>query len=76
MRLVRGASVVAYLGKNRDGIVCGARPLFEHFAERELLAYVPAPPNDLLVLGRWHKGSDIRPLPPEEKNARLVHPRA
>lgn len=73
MRLVRGADVVIYLGKNRDGVVCGGRPLFEHLAERELLDCVPARQNDLLVLGAWHRGSDLRPLTAEESSAMNWH---
>lgn len=73
MPMIRGASRVVYLGKNRDGIACGGRPLFEHFAERELLAYVPGTTNNLLVLGRWTKGSEYRPLTGEEQDARAEH---
>lgn len=73
MPMVRGASRVVYLGKNRDGVSCGGRPLFEHFAERELLAYEPSPTNNLLVLGRWTKGSESRPLTGEEQDARHEH---
>ena len=73
MRLVRAASVVVYLGRNRDRVVCGGRPLFEHFAERELTAYIPARRNDLLVLGRWHRGGDLRPLTAEEEHGLFAH---
>ena len=77
LRLVREAPVVAYLGINRatlgESLACGGRPLWEHFEERELLAYVPGRKNNLLVLGRWRKGSNLRPLTQEEKDARWQH---
>lgn len=72
MTMIRGASRVVYLGTN-DGLSCGGRPLFEHFAERDLLAYEPGRFNNLLVLGRWTKGSVHRALTEEEKNARWKH---
>jgi hypothetical protein len=39
--LVTTAGIVAYLGKNTDGSMCGTPRLFEVMVRRELLAYVP-----------------------------------
>ena len=45
------ARTIAYLGKCTDGSMCGTPDLFELFAYRELLHYVPDPGNTLAVYG-------------------------
>lgn len=66
VRALRGAHTVVYLGRNGGGVWCGGPALFEHFMERPLLAHVPARRNDLLVLGEWHRGCDVRAPTPQE----------
>lgn len=73
VRALHGARTVVYLGRNGNGIGCGGPALFEHFAERDLLAHVPARHNDLLVLGTWHRGSELRSLTPEEERGLDAH---
>lgn len=51
VELLERAPLVAYVGRNDAGVVCGSARLWMHFGTRELLMLVPAPENDLLVFG-------------------------
>lgn len=61
--IIRQARVVVYLGSNFDGTVCGSVELFQHLAQREVLALAPAKFNSLIVYGR--QGAQRRLLPEE-----------
>ena len=50
-KLIERSPIVAYLGKNTDGMACGTPSLFEHLTTREVLAYSPDPRNSLIVYG-------------------------
>lgn len=50
-QLIARSRVVAYLGKNSDGVACGEPSLFTYLREREVLAYVPHQHNSLIVYG-------------------------
>lgn len=57
IRMLQTAPIIVYVGKNTDGTACGDRDLFELFARRELITYVPDRQNVLAVYG------EIRPTP-------------
>ena len=67
--LVRAAQVVAYLGKNTDGVACGSAGLFVDLCQRELLAHVPVKSglkgNVLIVVGRTLPSGPREPVPEE-----------
>jgi len=44
--------MVIYVGSNTSGNACGTQALFAHFNAREVLAYVPARANTLIVYGQ------------------------
>lgn len=71
VRLLERASMVILLGKCTDGTMCGGADLWDHVADREVLAYLPDRPNTLIVYG---KGRVTRPLLPDEKAARSEEP--
>jgi hypothetical protein len=62
--LATRAKTVIYLGSNFDGSACGSEKLFLVMHVCELLAYVPAPKNNLLIVGKELKSP--RTLTPEE----------
>lgn len=49
--LICRSRIVIYLGKNTDGSSCGNPVMFRLLARRELLAYVPARKNTLIIVG-------------------------
>jgi hypothetical protein len=61
VRLVSGASVVAYLGKNTDGTACGYPLLWNHLRNRKVLAHVPDRTNTLIVYGEEEYGRNLIP---------------
>ena len=50
-RLLRGASVVIYLGKCMDGLMCGSPDLFRYLSTRHVFAYEPDRNNTLIIYG-------------------------
>lgn len=50
-KLAERARVVVYLGRNTDMTACGDTHLFQHFIQRDVLAYVPDRHNTLIVYG-------------------------
>lgn len=62
--LATRAKTVIYLGSNFDGSACGSEALFLILQIRELLAYVPARKNNLLIVGK--DLDSPRTLTPEE----------
>jgi len=50
-RLVEQSDTVIYLGKNTDMTACGSPALFKRFLKREVLEYLPAFKNTLIVYG-------------------------
>jgi len=63
LRILKGASVVIYLGTNMDGTACGTPDLFRYLATRSVLAHEPDMRNTLIVYGQ--KGPAREPLPEE-----------
>lgn len=53
--IARRAKLVIYLGKNTNGVCCGAPSLFEHLLKREVLAHVPHEANELVVYGNFRE---------------------
>lgn len=62
--LATRAKTVIYLGNNFDGSACGSERLFLIMHVCELLAYVPARKNNLLIVGK--ELDSPRSLTPEE----------
>lgn len=61
--LLRRTPLVIYVGKNTDGTVCGGEDFWRSLQGREVLAYLPAPDNSLIVYGPRNAN---RPLLGEE----------
>lgn len=51
LEILERIPVVVYLGKNTDGAACAWPLFFARMLEREVLDYVPAPENTLIVWG-------------------------
>ena len=74
---VTRSPVVAYLGKNADGVSCGPVALFRHLAGRAVFAHAPDEVNTLIVYGGAVGGP--RELLAEERSAidrRTIHRRS
>lgn len=70
-QLLRKASVVVYLGKNTDGIVCGSPSLFTGLLPRQVLAYLPSPSNTMIIYGPCSRGTPK--VYPEEFAGLTIH---
>jgi len=73
LEILARSQTVVYLGRNTDGTACGTVAVFQHFLQRELLAYVPVRKNTMIIYGSYDPLREPRAPRGEELAALTKH---